>query len=165
MKRILLLLLVFGIVFSASFPQQISGTDLQLLDSTGTTENGEAYYANSGESTAAMVVTQPLSSVEWLEYAQSYSSYGWDKKTDSGMDYYYYCEESYGETYCMIDFHSNEVYHMIDVYMVGGSSDDALNIGIKIGKQIAGGGAGVCPCPIGLLMIGVTLAGVSRVKL
>ena len=163
MKKILLLFLVFGFLFSAqSFPQQISGVDLSLVDSDGEITNGEAYYSNSDGSTLIWVGTYSMEYLEWIQYEKSYSGSGWSKTSKNGLNYYYYCEESYGEVYCMIDCYSGETYYMIDVSMAGENQQEAVNLGVFVGDQLTGGLLGFCPCPLGLVLIGIAAACLVR---
>lgn len=170
MKKLIILLLVFGLVFSATaFPNEIKSAELELDGSSGNLENGEAYYVNEDNSIIAAVVTESMSESTWEETAGEYSMNGWNIKTESGLDYYYACESGYNEDYdsdislCLVDTYHEGIHYMMDVAVFeSGETSKALGIGIKIGKELTGEDSlfGL-QCPVALLLVG--FAGFIRI--
>lgn len=166
-KKLIILFLVLGVVFAAgSFPPQISGTDLLLFESHGNTTDGDAVYANEAQTAFVGIVMEPMSSEQWESGKSVYDEYGWSTKTEEGIEYYYHCESVFEESYCFVDFYKNEIYYMMDVYLLEGSNSEAIELGIKVGKQISGGEemSEICSCPVALVLLGLTLVGLSRIN-
>ena len=162
MKKVLLLLLVLGLLFSQSFPQEILEADLVLIESIGDKENGEAYYSNSDGLILVWVGTNPMEYLEWAQYEKVYNENGWIKTSQNGLNYYYKCEESYGEMYCMMDSYNIGTYYMVDISIENGNKQDAINIGLTVGDQITGGLLGFLPCSLGLILVGLAAVGLVR---
>lgn len=165
MKKIFVLFLILGLVFAGPFPDKISGTELILLESSGDTTNGEAYYGSEGEVELIKIVAVPTTASDWVSEEQAYIDYGWNKKTVSGVDYYYLCETYYDfgeEAYCFVDSYQNGIWYMVDSSILGGTQTESLNLGVTVTQRIVGGDG---LCPLGLLLLGFASLEFLRVKI
>lgn len=157
MKQLVVILLVFGLAFAGSFPAQTGM--LELLESTGTTDNGVAYYSSEDEITVAIINAEPFSSSEWNEIEGQYVSYGLETTTYGVWDYYYVCEQSGDEMQCFIDTYGNGVYYTIDVSVIGGTKSESLNTGIQLHQSsVSGADTGVSFCSAGFILALLGLA-------
>lgn len=148
MKRTFIFLLIMGLLFAA-VPQSIPGTGLKLLENQ-TESGGEiGYYATDDQVTIAVLARQSMSSSEWNNLERQYISGGLATKTDSGVKYYYTCEETEGEMECSSDMYSNGKYFIIDVNVLGGTESDAVDIIIKIGREAVKTGGAATQLPSG----------------
>ena len=145
-KKITLILLIFGLVFAGEpFPNEI-GDGLILEEYTGDLNNGEAYYYTEDYVTIMSVYTEEMSLADWQSLEQDYylasAEYDWQMTTDSGIEYYYYCESfdgDYGyETYCFVDYYENGVFFMTDVDILESSNSQTLQVGIDVSKDLLG---------------------------
>lgn len=175
LKHILLLLLAFGVMFAADypdFPDKISGTDLELENSDGDIGDGSALYVTDDESTGVYIVADKKDYEDWLDDLDEMDNYGedYEKKSEMGIDYYYICSNYYDyySDYeaCGLAFYYNGIKYMAAGYSDEMDEDELLELTMKAAKQVAGVGilGGLCSCPIGLVLIGGTLAGVSRLR-
>lgn len=170
MKTILIFLITMGLLFAGGqFPQEIPGTGLKMLESTGDASAGSANYATDDGVTVAILAAETISSSEWNNIKDQYEESGISKKIDSGVTYYYFCEKTGEETQCFMDCYKNGVYYTIDLSTIGGSETQTLNTGLTAGRTITqqGGGAGdgspIPCCCSSVLLVGLfTVLAVAR---
>ena len=146
MKRLFLFLLSVGLLFAA-VPQSIPGTGLKLLETE--TELGEemGYYATDDQVTVAVLAQQSMSSSEWSDIESQYISGGLASRTDSGVKYYYTCEETDGEMQCFSDMYNNGMYYAIDVNVLDGTESETVDTVINIGREAMKTGGAATPTP------------------
>jgi len=137
MKRFILLLMILGLVFAVSLPNEIPGTGLKIQSDYDIPDG--AGYMTDDERIVAIVATEAMTLAEWEEYNKDYSEYGFTKTVSDGITYYYSCEiGEENDVVCLMDSYSGGLHYIIDVNILDSTESEVLNMGKAIGKQVIG---------------------------
>ncbi|MFA5050305.1 MAG: hypothetical protein WC501_04825 [Candidatus Micrarchaeia archaeon] len=126
MKWFVLFILILGLSFSATaFPDKISNTNLEIMPeyTSGTVENGLAYYSTSDQVTIAIISAEPMSASDWNGIKEGYISKNIEKKsTSGGIEFYSECMSGeYDDYLCFTDVYKDGIYYNFDVSILDGN--------------------------------------------
>lgn len=155
MRKLIFLSAILGLLFATEFPTSIPGTDLLLHSSSNSIEsNGIAVYKNYGD-TEVHVHTKYKSQGDWDVWEAQYNTGGtwYFVTTYEDITYYYLADidyepvgpyneatDDYNEyqqyAYCWADSYYNDVFYKTDVYIDNSTTQEALDIAIKVNQAM-----------------------------
>ncbi len=147
MKKLMILFLIFGLVFSTLFPETIEDSELVLWVSNGSVSNGTAVYvipltnpdlsleeAMEKAEYATGVAAIPQSHEEF--YKPQYNAGTWKKATETEAECYYLTGVDAGSAVCNMDCHDGEdTFYFFSTY-IQNVEEETLGLSIAYNQTV-----------------------------